>query len=72
LLDVTPYLAIDSIEVGTTWQPQIRHSWHPGLSNRVPECKKLKMWVKQQQFGTAGVEGVKMVTTQMLITITHQ
>jgi len=45
----------------------IRALWRSRLSARAPECQKLKMWVRpvsrwtleQQQFGTAGVEGVK-------------
>jgi len=46
----------------------IRALWRSGLSARAPECQKLKNGgldqygaepFEQQQFGTAGVEGVK-------------
>jgi len=51
-----PFLIID-----------IRALWLSALSAIAPECQKLKMVVygagsfKQQQFGTAGTEGVKVI-----------
>ena len=48
----------------------IRALWRSGLSARAPECQKLQMvgqldqygaeLFEQQQFGTAGVEGVNV------------